>query len=153
MHRPRPQATTNSQQKKLKRASYEHVCLVSESLDKHPRAWLFERALIHILRALHPAAVGTVTGTVSYLGSCVVLALVAVCQNCLDLIVSNRRYGYCSAASKSAVLLTMTVRIASAYNFEQPNITLHDCILCHDVSIIQAYYQALQISTCLGMCA
>ncbi|DBB11104.1 TPA: hypothetical protein ACH3X3_006563 [Trebouxia sp. C0006] len=51
---------------------------------------------------------GTVTGTVSYLGSCVVLALVAVCQNCLDLIVSNRRYGYCSAASKSAVLLTMT---------------------------------------------
>ena len=35
VHRPRPQATTNSQRKKLKCASHEHVCLVSESLDKH----------------------------------------------------------------------------------------------------------------------
>lgn len=28
--------------------------------------------------------------------------------------------------------------------------TLHDCVLCHNISMIQAYYQALQISACLG---
>jgi len=34
-HRRRPQATTDSQQKKLQRAGHKPVCLVPESLDEH----------------------------------------------------------------------------------------------------------------------
>lgn len=50
-------------------------------------AWLFERALIHILRALHSAGIGIDTS--SNLCSCVVLALVAVRQKCLDVTGGN----------------------------------------------------------------
>ncbi len=35
VHRPRSQAITNSQKKKLKRAGHEPVCVVPESLGNH----------------------------------------------------------------------------------------------------------------------
>ncbi len=60
--------------------------------------------------------IGTTTDTTSNLSStCVVPALVKIVS--FDLRVSNKRYKFFSAACKSAVVLTMTVKIASEMLF------------------------------------
>jgi len=61
-----------------------------------------------------------------------------------------------SAAFQSAILLSMTVNTAFEVHFNalpsltQPCLTAY-CICCN-TSMIQAFYQALQISVSLGKC-
>jgi len=81
---------------------------------------LLKRASIHILRAFHSTDIGIITDTIHTL---CLRSWPAVRIVSLVLSVSNRCYKYCSAAFKSAVLLTIIVNIHT-----QPDTNLHDCM-------------------------
>jgi len=115
---------------------------------------LLKRASIHILRAVHSADIGIITDTTSNHSTMHTLCLrswPAVRTVSLVLSVSNRRYKYCSAAFKSAVLLTIIVNIASEMHFNASRSLTQTCMTaCHSISMSQPCYQALQISAFLG---
>ncbi len=107
---------------------------------------------------LTPADTGITTDTVCNISStCVVLALVAGRKDCQPRPNSQPTdASIVTAASQSATLLSMTVNIASNMHFNalrsltQPCLTAY-CIQCN-YPMMQALYQALQISVSLGKC-
>ncbi len=100
---------------------------------------------------------GITTDTTSNLSStCVVLALVAGRQNCQP---------WPNSQQQALRILFSSFQVSGYTNHDckyslrdafqctaQSNTTLHDCILYHNISMIQARDQALQISAALGTC-